>query len=421
MAIDNIPVPTANPNTQDSRMETQDNKEYEIQSGAADVQRGIIQTPSFFGDQSITQNFQTFQKAVNKAAEFAGAAMVMRNELVPARKPEDARFHLTTDEYKELERKARSISGYSNIPNDVVEDFLIILCYINDIRDMRVIADAVQIPELDDPAILRQPMAIFAIPRLEKIAFCASALEGLINLFRKYLYAAQYTPNTAGEDSGDILKNIGNMVSGMGQAGALLQMASGTAENSLGSFMSELITGNRIPMTVIAKNPNLQAPSFIGKALFGESNNPLSNIDIDQLFAKPIAVFPKPSSGSGTTSFGLQNLNSFSNNMSLNGLVSKMLTGNAEFDEASKKFRQVKNIVDKIESMSGAKGTDMLDIRRADTAIPMMSAISAAMSGTDSSPFGKDTFRQGWMVSNSVSNVLQNNNDPFFEAVKRFL
>lgn len=394
--------------------------EYDVDSGASEVQRGKFAVPQFFGDNTLTSAFATFQTAVSKASEYAGAAMILRDELVSQREV-GAPFRLTEDEYIQLQKKAASISAYGNIPYDVAEDFLIILCYVDKIEDMETIADAVQISELADESILRQPYLILAIPLLEKVAFCASAVEGLINLFRKYINAAQYTPGKSGQDISDILGNIGVLASGFGSAGVALQLSAGGAENALGNFMSELITGQRIPMSVIAKNPNLQSPSYTGKAFFGESPTALLNIDIDSLFAKKIGAFPIPSNGSGTTSFGLQNMKSFTNNMSVNGLVSKIMTGNALFQEGTKKARQIAGVVDQLNTMTGATGADIVDIRRADTAIPMMSALSAIGSGMDKSAFNTDTYKSGWMLSNSVSNHLQNNNSPFFEAVKRFL
>ncbi len=403
-----------------TRTTTGPESEYDIDSSASEVQRGIFPTPQFFGDNSITSAFQTFQTAVSKASTYAGAALILRNDLVEERDPAVA-FRLTEEEFVELSKKAASISAYGNIPFDVAEDFLIILCFVDKFNDMQTIADAVQIPELANPDILRKPFEILAIPLLEKVAFCASAVEGLINLFRRYLGAAQYTPGKSGQDVGDILSNLGILASGFGGMGASLKLSSGGAEDALGQFMSELITGKRIPMSVIAKNPNLQSPSYTGKAFFGEAPTALNNIDIDSLFAKKIGAFPQPSNGSGTTSFGLQNMKSFTNSMSVSGLVSKMLTGSELFTEGTKKARQIESVVDQLNTMTGATGSDIVDIRRADTAIPMMSALSAIGSGSTKSAFGTDTYKSGWMLSNSVSNHLQNNNSPFFEAVKRYL
>ena len=403
-----------------TRTTTAEETEYEVDSGASEVQRGNFEKPQFFGDNSLTKGFAAFQKGVSMASTYAGAALLLKNDLVSERE-EGVPFRLTEDEYYQLQKKASSISAYGNIPYDVAEDFLVILCFVDKIADMIVIADAVQIAELADPSILRQPYLILAIPMLEKVAFCASAVEGLINLFRKYINAAQYTPGKSGQDVGDILSNLGVLASGFGGMGASLLLSSGSSENALGQFMSELLTGQRIPMAVIAKNPNLQSPSYTGKAFFGESPTSLSNIDMTSVFAKRIGAFPVPSNGSGTTSFGLQNMKSFSNSMSVNGLVAKMLTGSSVFEQGTKKARQIEGVVSQLNTMTGSTGEEIVDIRRADTAIPMMSALSAIGSGSDKSAFGTDTYKSGWMLSNSVSNHLQNNNSPFFEAVKRYL
>lgn len=230
--------------------------------------------------------------------------------------------------------------------------------------------------------------------------------------------SANSTDNSS-ESTSNILSTLSSLIGGFG-GGAEARLAAATSTDALGNFLSELITGKRIPMTVIAKNPALQAPSYTGKAFFGEAPAALSNVDIEQLFNKKIGCFPKPSNGAGTTSFGFQNMGSFSNSMSLSGLVSKVLFGGLEAVVGSKKAGQVSAIVDQISTLTGSNVDEILDIRRADTAIPMLSALSAVASGTDKSIFSADTFAKGWQLSNSVSNHLQNVDPKFMELVKRF-
>ena len=401
-----------------SREEAQSNDEYTIEDGASEVQRGYFSKPSFYNDVSLSSSHSSFMSGVQTALNFAGN-IARKNELVQERNS-DTGYRLTEREYNELVKKASSIAAFSNIPQDICEDFLIILCFVDNITDMRTIADAVQVPELADPTIIQQPLAILSISRLEKVAFAASAIDGLINMFKRFLKVAQYNNNNSsnGNEIGSILNALGGIVSGLG--GATARLNNGSAEDSLGNFLSELITGKRIPMTVIAKNPMLQSPSYTGKAFFGESPNALSNVDIDQLFCKKIAAFPRPSSGSGTTSFGFQNMGSFGNSMSVQSITSKILTGSTSISSGSKKERQVLNVTDKINTMLGTRNDEVLDLRRADTAIPFSSALSTVLSNTEKSEFSSDTFQNGWTLANSMSNHLLNTNPNFIEAVRRF-
>lgn len=404
-----------------SRMSDTPADTVDVDEGAVDIQRSEIKRPEFFGNHQGSSSDSIFGSAAAIGSLFGGVISILKSELVESRNPTDSLFRLTIAEYAEVEKRAQSIASYGNIPLDVVTDFLLILCYINDLSDMEIIADGVQIAELSNPAIFRKPFLIVSITGLEKIAYLASAVEGLVSMFRRYLPTSQNTDNSKGEDISNILDRLSSVVGGFGSfGGATARLQLPTSTDAIGNFMSELVTGNRIPMTVIAKNPMLQSPSYVGKAFFGESPTALSNIDIKQLFNKKIGCFPKPSNGSGTTSFGIQNMKSFSSSMSVAGLANKILFGGSMPSEGTKKLRQLSAIVDQINTFTGSTADEILDIRRADTAIPMMSALSAVASGTDKSVFSTDTFSAGWKLSNSLSNHLQNANPRLMETVKRF-
>lgn len=388
---------------------------YDVEADAGLVQAGIYERPTFFGDASSGSSFQTFTSGVQAALSYAGQAS-RKTELVDNRDTSTG-YRLTRDEFKLLQKRAQSISNYSKIPYDTCEDFLVILCFIDKIKDMEKVADAVQIPELADEEILRKPMIILNLPQLEKVAFAAQALDGLVNLFRKYINTAQNSPNKSkSDDMGSILDTISNIVGGFGGASAGPRLETG----EMGNFLSELITGKRIPVNVIAKNPMVQLPSYIGKAFFGEFPNPLANIDIDQLFNKPIAVFPKPSSGAGTSSFSMQNFSTFSGSMSIQGFVSKVLTGSADIT-SQRKLNQVTNVMNKVLDLTGASATDMIEIQRADNAMPMMMAMSTALSGFDKNVFSSSTFQDGWVAAQAVASQMASTNPSFMEAARRFL
>lgn len=388
---------------------------YDVDADAALVQKGIYSRPTFFGDITKTSANQIFSIGVNTALSYAGQAS-RKNEIVPERN-QDTGYRLTIQEFELLQKRAQSISTYTKIPYDTCEDFLIILCFVDKIQDMIKIADAVQIDELANPNILQKPMLILNIRGLEKVSFAAQALDGLVNLYRKYLSTAQNTVNKS--DSNDvqsILSTISSIVGGFGGPGPGPRLE--TAE--MGNFLSELITGNRIPTNVIAKNPMMQLPSYVGKAMFGEFQNPLSNVDIDQLFNKPIAVFPQPTNGAGTSSFSMQNFSSFSQSMPLTNFVSKIVTGSADIS-SQRKLNQITQIVDKINTFTGSSSDDTIEVSRADNAIPVMIAMSSALAGFDKSIFSGSTFQDGWVMAQSAASQMASTNPQFIEAARRFL
>lgn len=389
---------------------------YDVDADASMVQRGLYKKPGFYGDNSLSSNHTAFINGVQTALSYAGQAS--RKFEIISKRDETTGYRLTEKEFALLQKRAKSISTYSKIPYETVEDFLIILCFIDKIEDMRIIADAVQIDELADPNILKNPEAILNLPKLEKICFAAQALDGLVNMFRKYVQSSQAISNQSksGDDLNSILGAVSSLIGGLGGSGGGPRLET----NEMGNFLSELITGKRIPTNVIAKNPMLQSPSYTGKAFFGELPNPLSNVDIDQLFNKAIAAFPQFSSGTGTSSFTMQNFGSFQQAMPLTNFVSKFVTGSANIG-SDRKMNQIMKIVDVINTQTGSKSTDMIEVNRADNAIPVMMSIATSLSGFDKSIFSASTFQEGWINAQSVANQLMNIDPSFMEAARRFL
>ena len=188
----------------------------------------------------------------------------------------------------------------------------------------------------------------------------------------------------------------------------------------MGNFLSELMTGKRVPTNVIAKNPMLQSPSYTGKAFFGEGANSLSNVDVDQLFNKAIAVFPKMSGGSGTSSFKMQNFGSFSKAMSLTNFVSQFMTGSSNIS-STRKLNQVMGVVNKINDMTGSRADEMVEIFRADNALPIMTAISTHLSGFEKSIISASSFQNGWIGAQGVGNMLLQQDPGFMEVARKLL
>ena len=111
----------------------------------------------------------------------------------------------------------------------------------------------------------------------------------------------------------------------------------------------------------------------------------------------------------------------FSNSMSISGLVGRVMFGSSQIVDGSKKFRQVSSVVSRINDLTGGVGDEIIDIRRADTAIPMLSALSTSMSGTDKSVFSMNTYKGAWTMATGVASQLQVANPKYLEMIKRFV
>jgi len=389
----------------------------DVEKHASLVQAGLVKTPSFYGDNSLTAMHSLFKSAVDVGLK--NSIYRHNKDTLVEERDNNSGYMLTKKEFAVLEKVARYISRASSIPYDTMVDFLTILCFIDNIVDMRKIAEATQISELDDPNIIRNPLLILNINELVKLAFVANAVDGLINMFRKYYQTSNNIQNRSNdEDSKSILNSISSLLSGF--SGSIQSITTRIETNDMGNFLSELITGNRVPTNVIAKNPNLQAPSYAGKAYFGEQPTSIANVDVDQLFAKSIAVFPKPSSGNGATSFTMQNFKSFSSAMPLENFVSKIITGNVEI-KTQRKRDHISKYLEKISHFTGASRTETVEVNRADNAIPIQMALSTTFSGFDKMVFSTKTFSEGWINSQQAASYCYLQDPGFMEIARTIL
>ncbi|PCJ96780.1 MAG: hypothetical protein COA52_00815 [Hyphomicrobiales bacterium] len=384
----------------------------------ADVQRGVFKKPEFFGDMSSGSSIENFTSAVQTAAKYinfvGNAITVLGNE----RQDDDTSWQLTLKEYNEIKKLAYSIADYGRIPYQTIVDFLIILCSIDNLDDMIKIADILEIDELKDQNIIRVPFEILAIRELYKIAYMASALDAIINLFSRFIQSKNNAGSADSDDIGGLISNIGNLLGGLSGGAASVRLQNNSAEDALGHFMSELIEGKRIPMAVIAKNPMKEMPSYIGQALFGESPTALSLMDMNEIFNKKIAVFPKPSSGSGKSSFGMQNFSSLKNAMNIKEFVNKVSFGGSSAAPGSYIDRKIDSIVTDVKGLTGVLDDETFTLNSADVAIPLQIAMSACNCGTSKSPFSSSSFQNGWQSALNVSNHMQNNNSGYLKIIR---
>lgn len=210
---------------------------------------------------------------------------------------------------------------------------------------------------------------------------------------------------------------LGGILSAFGSfggiaGGPLLSQMGGYA---IGNFMSELVTGKRIPTQKIANNPSLRPPSYAGKAFFGET--PVSLPAVDQLFCRKVGSFGEPTGGSGTDSFGMQNFASFGGVMDVASVVTKMITGSSKVPDTNTYYGQsVNTMISNVANILNVKSGSSIEMRRSDNAIPMMIGLSAAIAGQSFSPFGSGTMSDGWKIASSAANDIQNINPGFLET-----
>lgn len=368
----------------------------------SDIQRGIHRRPFLFGDVSIGSAFAIFQQAVDTASNYSGWTTNYDSKLSPT-------------QYNRLISVARSISDRFPIAFEAIRDFLIILTCISTKNDFLRVAEAVELEALYDENLVGKPDLILALPDLYKVAFVANAVDGILKLFSRYLESQ----GNQSESSSDALDKISSLlgIASMG-AGVAARLQAPDSTEALGQFMSELLTGKRIPMTMIAKNPNLQIPTYIGKAFMGESAVALPNIDIKEIFAKKIAAFPQMSNGSGSTMFSMINSKSLQVAQTIESIAGRVMFGSAATDTLGK-IKAVADTVDKLGVLTGVSVGETVEMFRADTAIPLLAALSTVQSGLDKQLIPHSVFQQGWTLANNVSQHLSRVDTNYLSAFQK--
>jgi len=214
---------------------------------------------------------------------------------------------------------------------------------------------------------------------------------------------------------GGVLSSLGPL--GSLVAGPLLEQFGGMA---IGNFMSELITGKRVPSQKLANNPSLRPPSYAGKAFFGET--PCALPAVDQLFCRKIGSFGNSSGGSGADSFGFQNFASFGQGLSIGSVVARMVTGSSTIPSMNTFYGQsVNGMIGNVANIMNVLPTSNIEMRRSDNAIPLIIGLSAAIAEESFSPFGSKNIQQGWQLASSTANDVQKINPQYLEACRTSL
>lgn len=214
---------------------------------------------------------------------------------------------------------------------------------------------------------------------------------------------------------GGVLRQFGGL--GALAIGPLLEQTGGLA---IGGFMSELITGSRLPTQKIANNPSLRPPSYAGKSFFGET--PCALPAVDQLFCRKVGSFGSASGGSGADSFGMQNFASFSGSLDIASVVTKMVTGSSNIPDPTTFFgKHMDEMVGNVCNVLNVAKTASIEMRRSDNAIPFTIGLSAAIAGETFSPFGSKAISDGWKVASSAANDIQRYNPQYLAACRSSL
>lgn len=209
--------------------------------------------------------------------------------------------------------------------------------------------------------------------------------------------------------------SIVNAVKSPGNIGlaAGMQMAKlgGTSPSGI---ITELTLGQRIPPSVMYKNPQLQPPSYAGKAFFGEM--PGAHGAMDQMFCKRIGAFPSSPSGSGCSSFSMQNNASMGGATSLVNMVSRILIGSSVAPTTGILSTMINQKTTNLCNILNVPTNSVMEARRSDNSIPFMIAMASVIVDDTISPFPTSVHNDGWKLASSVGNEVQRYNPQYLSV-----
>ena len=204
------------------------------------------------------------------------------------------------------------------------------------------------------------------------------------------------------------LKSPGNI--GLA-AGMQMAKLGGTSPSGI---ITELTLGQRIPPSVMYKNPQLQPPSYAGKAFFGEM--PGAHGAMDQMFCKRIGAFPNNPSGAGVSSFGMQNHASMGGSTSLVNMVSRILIGSPIAPTSGVIANIINTKTNNLCNILNVPTNSVMEARRSDNSIPFMIAMASVIVDDTTSPFPTSIHNDGWKLASSVGNEVQRYNPQYLSV-----
>ena len=199
-------------------------------------------------------------------------------------------------------------------------------------------------------------------------------------------------------------------------AGVILNKVGGYARSGI---LIEQSMGQRLPPSVLYRNPTMMSPSYAGKAFFGENLAPQAAVD--QVFSRVIAAFPEAVNGSGNMSFGMQNFASFAGATTIASLASRVLLGTPTVPTSGVLAGVVATTTQNICNILNVATNSTYEARRSDNAIPIIAAVACAVVNETRTPFPSSTYSNGWKLASATGNYVQREQSAFFQTARTSL
>lgn len=146
---------------------------------SAMVQKGAFKKKPPYSDGELSSAAGMFNAAVSTANSIINIATNLKT--LTSNDPVDKKnnYYLTDAQKTLLKRRALEFSNIGIVPYDVLEDFLFVLCAIDNYDLLSYVAAVTGVVELDNPSFVREPDLILNCRDLSKIGYLANGLAAL--------------------------------------------------------------------------------------------------------------------------------------------------------------------------------------------------------------------------------------------------
>lgn len=148
-------------------------------SDGALIQRKFFVKKAVYTDSGLSSSTSNFNGAVNSSQSISGQANSLKTKTSSSPVNKKTNYYLTEAQKKLLRSKAASFAEPGIVPYDVLEDFLFILCTIEEYVLLSYVASVTGVTELDNTSYVREPDLILNCKDLAKIGYLANGLAAL--------------------------------------------------------------------------------------------------------------------------------------------------------------------------------------------------------------------------------------------------
>lgn len=239
-------------------------------------QKGYLHEDGAYGDQELKNSAVAFASGVAKAFAFSGLGTALRTRSSSLPRDKRQNYYLTDYEKQYVRKRAIEFAAPGVTPLDVIEDFLYVLCAIEEYDDLQHISVVTGVPALDNRLYVREPIALMDCPDLYKVGYMAHGLSSITKQFSTSYPQARSSADHTASAYGSLMSvasfasspigaltlayGVDAVTSSLGLSGSAATAAASFfgASGSVSSFPGVGVVGSLIALIVTTHTENKQ-------------------------------------------------------------------------------------------------------------------------------------------------------------------